>query len=44
MNPASSDRPKNSKLSKEKLHRVGIYPASYEDALKAYLKKELKSN
>lgn len=38
MYPNSSDRPKNSKLSKEKLHSVGIYPASYEEALKDYLK------
>ena len=44
MNPASSDRPKNSKLSKEKLHSVGIYPASYEEALKDYLKEELKND
>lgn len=42
MYPASSDRPKNSKLSKEKLHKIGIYPENYEDALKAYLKEELK--
>lgn len=40
-NPASSDRPTNSKLSKEKLHSVGIYPAKWEDALAEYLKKEL---
>lgn len=44
MNPASSDRPKNSKLSKEKLHSVGIYPVSYEEALKDYLKEELKNS
>lgn len=42
MYPASSDRPKNSQLSKEKLHSVGIYPARWEDALKDYLKEELK--
>lgn len=42
MYPASSDRPKNSQLSKEKLHSVGIYPAKWEDALKDYLKEELK--
>lgn len=40
--PESSDRPTNSKLSKEKLHSVGIYPAKWEDALKEYLKEELK--
>lgn len=42
MYPASSGRPKNSQLSKEKLHSVGIYPAKWEDALKDYLKEELK--
>ena len=42
MNPASSDRPKNSQLSKEKLHKIGIIPSKWEDALKAYLKEELK--
>lgn len=40
--PESSDRPANSKLSKEKLHSVGIYPAKWEDALAEYLKEELK--
>lgn len=40
--PESSNRPTNSKLSKEKLHQVGIYPAKWEDALKEYLKEELK--
>ena len=40
--PASSDRPKNSQLSKEKLRKVGIIPDNYEDALKEYLKEELK--
>jgi dTDP-4-dehydrorhamnose reductase len=44
MYPASSDRPTNSMLSKEKLHKVGINPANYEDALKAYLKAELSQN
>ncbi len=44
LNPASSDRPKNSKLSKEKLHSIGIYPINYEEALKEYLKEELKNN
>lgn len=38
----SSNRPKNSMLSKEKLHKVGIYPEKYEEALKEYLKEELK--
>lgn len=42
MYPASTDRPKNSKLSKEKLHSIGIYPKSYEEALEQYLKEELK--
>lgn len=42
MYPQSSDRPQNSKLSKEKLHNIGIYPENYEDALKEYLKEELK--
>lgn len=42
MFPASSDRPKNSKLSKEKLHKIGIYPENFEEALKEYLKEELK--
>lgn len=42
MNPASSDRPKNSQLSKEKLHSIGIYPMKWEDALKDYLKEEIK--
>lgn len=42
MNPASSDRPKNSKLSKEKLHKIEIYPKAWEKALEDYLKEELK--
>ncbi len=42
LNPASSDRPKNSMLSKEKLKKIGIIPENYEDALKEYLKEELK--
>lgn len=42
MYPTSTNRPKNSKLSKEKLHSVGIYPKSYEEALKEYIKEELK--
>lgn len=42
MNPASSDRPKNSMLSKEKLKNAGIVPSKWEDALANYLKEELK--
>ena len=42
MNPASSDRPKNSQLSKDKLKSIGIVPANWEDALAEYLKEELK--
>lgn len=42
LNPASTDRPKNSMLSKEKLKSVGIVPAKWEDALADYLKEELK--
>ena len=42
MNPASSDRPKNSMLSKEKLKSVNIIPSKWEDALANYLKEELK--
>ncbi len=42
MYPQSSDRPKNSQLSKEKLKNVGIVPLKWEDALKEYLEKELK--
>ena len=42
MYPASTNRPTNSQLSKEKLHSVGIYPESYQEALKKYLKEELK--
>lgn len=37
MYPNSSNRPTNSKLSKEKLHKIGIYPEDYEEALKKYL-------
>lgn len=40
--PTPTKRPKNSQLSKEKLHKVGIYPESYEIALEKYLKEELK--
>jgi len=42
MYPQSSDRPKNSKLSKEKLKAIGIVPPAWEDALADYLKEELK--
>ena len=42
MYPASTNRPTNSQLSKEKLHSIGIYPESFEEALKQYLKEELK--
>ena len=42
MNPASSDRPKNSQLSKEKLHSIDVYPKTWEEALADYLKEELK--
>ena len=42
MYPQSSDRPTNSQLSKEKLKSVGIVPTNWEDALKDYLKEELK--
>lgn len=42
MYPASTNRPTNSQLSKEKLHGIGIYPESFEEALKQYLKEELK--
>ena len=42
MYPNSSDRPKNSKLSKEKLKSVGIIPKNWKDALQEYLKEELK--
>jgi len=42
MYPQSSDRPTNSQLSKEKLHKIGIFPMNYEEALKNYLKEELK--
>ena len=42
MYPQSSDRPTNSQLSKEKLKNIGIVPRNWEDALKDYLKEELK--
>lgn len=40
--PSPTKRPTNSKLSKEKLHKIGIYPDKFEDALREYLKEELK--
>lgn len=40
--PTPTKRPSNSQLSKEKLHKIGIYPDKFEDALKEYLKEELK--
>ena len=49
VNPVTSEqfqsaakRPKNSKLSKEKLLKEGIEIPNYEDALDRYLKQELK--
>ena len=42
MYPQSSDRPKNSQLSKEKLKAIGIIPEPWEKALEEYLKEELK--
>ena len=44
MYPQSSDRPSNSKLSKEKLKAAGIVPMEWEIALEEYLKEELKEN
>ena len=38
--PTPTKRPHNSKLSKEKLHNIGIYPSNYLDVLKEYLKGE----
>lgn len=38
--PTPTKRPHNSKLSKEKLHSIGIYPSNYLDVLKEYLKGE----
>lgn len=40
--PTPTKRPSNSQLSKEKLHNIGIYPDGFEDALREYLKEELK--
>lgn len=42
MYPQSSDRPKNSQLSKDKLKEIGIVPEPWEKALEEYLKEELK--
>ena len=42
MYPQSSDRPKNSQLSKDKLKAIGIVPEPWEKALEEYLKEELK--
>lgn len=49
VNPVTSEefnsvakRPKNSKLSKEKLLKAGVVVPIYEDALDRYLKEELK--
>jgi dTDP-4-dehydrorhamnose reductase len=42
MFPQSSDRPKNSKMSKEKLKSIGITPKPWEEALEEYMKEELK--
>lgn len=38
--PTPTKRPFNSQLSKEKLHQIGVYPISYQEALKEYLKGE----
>jgi len=38
--PTPTKRPHNSKLSKQKLHNIGIYPKNYMEALKEYLDKE----
>ena len=40
--PTPTKRPTNSQLSKEKLHKNGINPENWEDALAKYLKEELK--
>ncbi len=40
--PTPTKRPTNSQLSKEKLHKIGIYPEEFKEALKEYLKEELK--
>jgi dTDP-4-dehydrorhamnose reductase len=39
--PTPAKRPKNSKLSKEKLKLFGIFPDNFEEALKKYISKEL---
>jgi dTDP-4-dehydrorhamnose reductase len=38
--PTPTKRPHNSKLSKQKLHNIGIYPKDYVEVLKEYLKGE----
>lgn len=38
--PTPTKRPHNSQLSKEKLHRIGVYPKDYVEVLKEYLKGE----
>jgi len=40
--PQTALRPTNSKLSKSKLRSTGIYPESYEEALKKYLEREVE--
>lgn len=40
MYPTSANRPKNSKLSKDKLLSTGIQVQNWEDALERYLRKE----
>ena len=42
LNITQAKRPKNSKLSKEKLLNAGVRIPEYEDALKRYLEKELQ--
>lgn len=39
---SQAKRPKNSKLSKEKLHAIGIFPEHYLPALERYLQEEQK--
>lgn len=38
--PTPTKRPHNSKLSKQKLNKIGIYPKNYIEALEEYLKGE----
>ncbi len=40
--PTPTKRPHNSMLSKDKLHGIGIFPKDYVEALKDYLKEEIK--